>query len=111
LREAIKIIHEHGKKAYVAVNAIFHNEHIADLEAYIDLLHELNVDRIIFGDPAVLMAVKEQENPIPLNWNAETIVTNHIQCNNCGERGANRAILSREIILEEVIIIKRYSIV
>ena len=103
LREAIKIIHEHGKKAYVAVNVIFHNEHIADLEAYIDLLHELNVDRIIFGDPAVLMAVKEQENPIPLNWNAETIVTNHFQCNYWGERGANRAVLARELSIEEVI--------
>ncbi len=109
LREAIKIIHEHGKKAYVAVNAIFHNEHIADLEAYIDLLHELNVDRIIFGDPAVLMAVKEQENPIPLNWNAETIVTNHFQCNYWGERGANRAVLARELSIEEVIEIKKNS--
>ncbi|WP_301420545.1 peptidase U32 family protein [Mammaliicoccus lentus] len=109
LREAIKIIHELGKKVYVAVNAIFHNEHIADLEAYIDLLHELNVDRIIFGDPAVLMAVKEQENPIPLNWNAETIVTNHFQCNYWGERGANRAVLARELSIEEVIEIKKNS--
>ncbi|WP_210618762.1 peptidase U32 family protein [Mammaliicoccus lentus] len=109
LREAIKIIHELGKKVYVAVNAIFHNEHIADLEAYIDLLHELNVDRIIYGDPAVLMAVKEQENPIPLNWNAETIVTNHFQCNYWGERGANRAVLARELSIEEVIEIKKNS--
>lgn len=109
LREAIKIIHEHGKKVYVAVNAIFHNEHIADLEAYIDLLHELKVDRIIFGDPAVVMAVKEQENPIPLNWNAETIVTNHFQCNYWGERGANRAVLARELSIEEVIEMKKNS--
>lgn len=109
LREAIKIIHEHEKKAYVAVNAIFHNEHIDDLEAYIDLLHELKVDRIIFGDPAVVMAVKEQENPIPLNWNAETIVTNHFQCNYWGERGANRAVLARELSIEEVIEMNKNS--
>ena len=55
------------------------------------------------------MAVKEQENPIPLNWNAETIVTNHFQCNYWGERGANRAVLARELSIEEVIEIKKNS--
>ena len=43
------------------------------------------VDRIIFGDPAVVMYVKAQENPIPLHWNAETLVTNHFQCNYWGK--------------------------
>ncbi|MEB7656950.1 U32 family peptidase [Mammaliicoccus vitulinus] len=109
LREAIKLIHEHGKKAYIAVNGIFHNEHIDDLEAYIDLLHELKADRIIFGDPAVVMAMKHRENPIPLNWSAETIVTNHFQCNYWGDRGSQRAVLARELSIEEVLEIKEKS--
>lgn len=109
LREAIKLIHDHGKKAYVAVNGIFHNEHIDDLESYIDLLHELKADRIIFGDPAVVMAMKNRENPIPLNWNAETIVTNHFQCNYWGDRGSARAVLARELSIEEVLEIKEKS--
>lgn len=109
LREAIELIHAHGKKAYVAVNGIFHNEHIKDLEAYIDFLHELKADRIIFGDPAVVMSMKHRENPIPLNWSAETIVTNHFQCNYWGDRGSSRAVLARELSIDEVLEIKEKS--
>lgn len=109
LREAIELIHAHDKKAYVAVNGIFHNEHIKDLEAYIDLLHELKADRIIFGDPAVVMSMKHRKNPIPLNWSAETIVTNHFQCNYWGDRGSSRAVLARELSIDEVLEIKEKS--
>ena len=88
LLTAVDLIHSAGKKAYVAVNGLFHNEHLDDVENYIKWLHDIKVDRIIFGDPAVMMYVKEQEQPLPLHWNQETVVTNHFQCNYWGERGA-----------------------
>ncbi|EGQ3637645.1 TPA: U32 family peptidase [Staphylococcus pseudintermedius] len=109
MKKAVEIIHHAGKKAYAAVNGIFHNYHIPALEDYIVFLHEIRVDRIIFGDPAVVMIVKQQENPIPLNWNAETLVTNHFQCNYWGRRGAKRAVLARELSLEEILNIKENS--
>ncbi|MBI5975860.1 peptidase U32 family protein [Staphylococcus canis] len=107
--KAVEIIHNAGKKVYAAVNGIFHNYHIPAVEAYIKFLHDIRVDRIIFGDPAVVMIVKEQDNPIPLHWNAETLVTNHFQCNYWGKRGATRAILARELSLEEILNIKANS--
>ncbi|WP_114603230.1 peptidase U32 family protein [Staphylococcus sp. EZ-P03] len=106
MKEAVEMIHAHGKKAYAAVNGIFHNYHLNALEDYIQFLHEIKVDRIIFGDPAVVMYVKEQANPIPLNWDAETLVTNYFQCNYWGKRGAKRAVLARELSLEEILHIK-----
>ncbi|EGQ3420476.1 U32 family peptidase [Staphylococcus pseudintermedius] len=109
MKKAVEIIHHAGKKAYAAVNGIFHNYHIPALEDYIAFLHEIRVDRIIFGDLAVVMIVKQQENPIPLNWNAETLVTNHFQCNYWGRRGAKRAVLARELSLEEILNIKENS--
>ncbi|HDV6257750.1 TPA: U32 family peptidase [Staphylococcus pseudintermedius] len=109
MKKAVEIIHRAGKKAYAAVNGIFHNYHIPALEDYIAFLHEIRVDRIIFGDPAVVMIVKQQENPIPLNWDAETLVTNHFQCNYWGRRGAKRAVLARELSLEEILNIKENS--
>ncbi len=53
--------------------------------------------------------MKAQENPIPLHWNAETLVTNHFQCNYWGKRGASRAVLARELNLDEIINIKENS--
>ncbi|PTK75843.1 collagenase-like protease, partial [Staphylococcus haemolyticus] len=98
--------HNNNKKVYAAVNGLFHNYHLASLEDYIQFLHEIRVDRIIFGDPAVVMYVKQQSNPIPLHWDAETLVTNYFQCNYWGKKGAQRAQLARELSLEEIINIK-----
>ena len=109
VRKAVNLAHEHDKKVYVAVNGIFHNYHLNALENYIEFLHEIRVDRIIFGDPAVVMYVKKQDNPIPLNWDAETIVTNYFQCNYWGGKGSKRAVLARELNLDEILNIKKHA--
>lgn len=109
VRKAVNLAHEHDKKVYVSVNGIFHNYHLNALENYIEFLHEIRVDRIIFGDPAVVMYVKKQDNPIPLNWDAETIVTNYFQCNYWGGKGAKRAVLARELNLDEILNIKKHA--
>ncbi|MDU1035858.1 MAG: peptidase U32 family protein [Staphylococcus sp.] len=109
VRKAVNLAHEHDKKVYVAVNGIFHNYHLNALENYIEFLHEIRVDRVIFGDPAVVMYVKKQDNPIPLNWDAETIVTNYFQCNYWGGKGAKRAVLARELNLDEILNIKKHA--
>ncbi|WP_436854027.1 peptidase U32 family protein [Staphylococcus caeli] len=109
MQQAVELIHRNGKKAYAAVNGIFHNYHLNALEAYIKFLHEIKVDRIIFGDPAVVMFVKDQTHPIPLNWDAEALVTNYFQCNYWGKKGAQRAQLARELSLEEIINIKKHA--
>ncbi|WP_214269459.1 peptidase U32 family protein [Staphylococcus pseudoxylosus] len=106
MREAVNLAHSNGKKVYAAVNGLFHNYHLNAVESYIEFLHEIKVDRIIFGDPAVIMFVKNQDNPIPLNWDAETLVTNYFQCNYWGKKGAKRAQLARELNLEEILNIK-----
>lgn len=106
MREAVNLAHSNDKKVYAAVNGLFHNYHLNAVESYIEFLHEIKVDRIIFGDPAVIMFVKNQDNPIPLNWDAETLVTNYFQCNYWGKKGAKRAQLARELNLEEILNIK-----
>lgn len=106
MREAVNLAHSNDKKVYAAVNGLFHNYHLNAVESYIEFLHEIKVDRIIFGDPTVIMFVKNQDNPIPLNWDAETLVTNYFQCNYWGKKGAKRAQLARELNLEEILNIK-----
>ena len=109
MQEAVALAHKNNKKVYAAVNGIFHNYHLDALEDYINFLHDIQVDRIIFGDPAVVMYVKQHEYPIPLNWDAETLVTNYFQCNYWGKKGANRAVLARELSLDEIIHIKEHA--
>lgn len=106
VEEATKIIHAAGKKVYVAVNAIFHNDRLDELDVYLKEMQRIGVDALLFGDPAVIMAVRELGVTIPLHWNPETIATNWFQVNYWGERGSKRAVLARELSVDEVIEIK-----
>ncbi len=103
IKEAVTAAHQANAKIYVAVNAIFHNQMLEALDDYLVFLAKVGVDAIIFGDPAMIIAARELAPGIPLHWSTETTGTNYITCNYWGEKGATRAVLARELSLEEVV--------
>ncbi len=106
VKAAIELSHKHGKKVYVAMNALFHNEKVDELTDYLQFLSEAGADAVIFGDPAVLMAAKEVAPNMPLHWNTETTATNYYTCNYWGRKGSKRAVLAREINMDAIVEIK-----
>ncbi|MBM6619682.1 peptidase U32 family protein [Bacillus suaedaesalsae] len=106
VKTATSIAHAAGRKVYVAMNAIFHNEKVDELEDYLTFLQEVKVDAVVFGDPAVLMAAKQVTPSIPLHWNTETTATNWFTCNYWGRKGAKRAVLAREINMDAIVEMK-----
>ncbi|NLP51351.1 peptidase U32 family protein [Bacillus sp. RO1] len=106
VKAAIELAHKHGKKVYVAMNALFHNEKVDELSDYLQFLNEAGADAVIFGDPAVLMAAKEVAPNMPLHWNTETTATNYYTCNYWGRKGSKRAVLAREINMDAIVEIK-----
>ncbi len=109
--KTIELAHEKGKKVFVAMNAVFHNEKVEALSDYISFLDEVKADAIVFGDPAVLMAVKEIAPHMNLHWNTETTATNWFTCNYWGKKGAKRAVLAREINMDAILEIKDHATV
>ncbi|KAB7667271.1 peptidase U32 family protein [Bacillus sp. B1-b2] len=109
VEKVVELAHSRNKKVYVAVNAIFHNEKIDELTDYIAFLKEVQVDALVYGDPAVLMIAKEVAPELKLHWNAETIGTNWYTCNYWGRKGAKRAVLAREISMDAVIETKEHA--
>jgi len=103
VQEAKKIAHQHDAKVYVAMNAIFHNDKIAELYDYMKYLVEVDVDAVIFGDPAVLMVAKEVAPNMKLHWNPETTATNWYTANYWGRKGASRAVMAREINMDALV--------
>ncbi|MFP7733226.1 peptidase U32 family protein [Priestia aryabhattai] len=104
--EAVNIAHQHDAKVYVAMNGLFHNDKIDELNEYILFLKEASVDAIVFGDPAVLMAVRETAPEMKMHWSTETTGTNWYSCNYWGRKGAKRAVLARELSMDSIIDIK-----
>ena len=106
IKAAVELAHSKGKKVYVAMNALFHNEKIELLGEYLTFLKEINADAVIFGDPAVLMAAKEHTPDMKLHWSTETTGTNWYTCNYWGRKGAKRAVLAREINMDAIVEMK-----
>jgi U32 family peptidase len=106
VRQAIELAHSKGKKVYVAMNAIFHNEKIDELSDYIKFAAEAKADAIVFGDPAVLMTAREAAPDMKLHWSTETLGTNWFSCNYWGKKGAKRAVLAREVNTDAIVEIK-----
>lgn len=98
----IAAAHEKKANVYVSVNSIIENEQLDDLRQYLHQLARYEADAIVFGDPAVAMLVKQEQLDLPLHWNAEMTVTNYSTANFWQKRGAVRAILARELNLEEI---------
>ncbi|WP_080844795.1 peptidase U32 family protein [Cytobacillus gottheilii] len=109
VKQAIELAHAHGKKVYVAMNAIFHNDRVAELDEYISFLDDVQADAVIYGDPAVLMAAKAAAPNMKLHWNTETTATNWYTCNYWGRKGSKRAVLAREINMDAIIEIKEHA--
>ncbi|MFJ8245596.1 peptidase U32 family protein [Peribacillus asahii] len=109
VKKVIQIAHAANKKVYVSMNALFHNEKVDELEEYIAFLKEAGVDRIVWGDPAVLMAVRTAAPDMQLHWNTEMTVTNWYTANYWGRRGSVRAVAAREINMDAVIEMKEHA--
>lgn len=109
IKTATEIAHAHNVKVYVAMNALFHNDKLDKIPDYVAFLADVGVDAIIFGDPAVLMIVREVAPNMKLHWNTETTATNYYTANYWGRKGAKRAVLAREINMEAIVEIKEQS--
>jgi len=107
--EAIRRAHELGAKAYVLANKLFRNEELPALPGYLKRVADAGADAVVFGDPAVLMAVREAAPGLRLHWNAEMTGTNSAAAAYWGRRGAVRAVLARELNEEEIAEFKRQS--
>lgn len=107
LAEAVDLAHRLGAKAYVVANMLLDNDRLEELPQYLRRAAEAKADAIVFGDPAVLLAAREAGIQLPFHWNTEMTVTNYRTANYWGRRGATRAILARELNMEQVLEFKR----
>lgn len=107
--EAVRYAHVKGARVYAVCNNIMDNAVLPELPSYLKLLHEPGVDAVTFGDPAVLIAMKQAGVSIPLHWNAEMTSTNYVTANYWGTKGASRVILARELNMEQVLEFKRQA--
>jgi putative protease len=102
LKNAIEFAHSLGKKVYVTVNIFAKNRDMAQLEDYFKLLYELKADAAIISDSGVFYAAKKSAPNLAVHISTQANLTNKYAVKFWREQGATRAILARELSLEEI---------
>lgn len=102
LTEGIKFAHDRGKRIYLTLNIIPHNEDLVGLPEYVAKLKELDLDAVIISDPGVLKIVKNIIPEMEVHLSTQASTTNYAAVNFWYEQGVRRIILARELSLEEI---------
>ena len=102
IKEACDFAHSLGKKVYVTVNIVFHNEDIEGLVEYLRELEKCGVDAIIVSDPLVLDIMKDNKIKIPVHISTQYSNINVEAVKFWRDLGAERVVLGREASREEI---------
>jgi len=102
MKEGIEFAHERGKKVYVTVNIIPHNDDFAGMADYIKDITELGADAVIVSDPGILSLVRELSPHMPVHISTQANVTNYMSARFWQRQGVSRIIAAREMSLKEL---------
>ncbi|MFZ7133860.1 MAG: peptidase U32 family protein [Eubacteriales bacterium] len=100
--DAVRIVHQLGKKVYVAINIIPHNQDFIGLPEYVKRLEEIQVDGVIVADPGVIKLLKETAPGLNISLSTQANNTNSYSANFWHEIGVKRIVLARELSIDEV---------
>ncbi len=102
LKNAVALAHSMGKKVYVTANVFARNADFGALGDYFKYLSSIGADAVIVSDSGVFYAVKKYAPDLAVHISTQANLTNKYAVKFWKEQGADRAILARELSLEEI---------
>lgn len=109
MEEAIKLVHEHNKKAYVTLNVYARNNDFENLGEYAKYLESIGVDAVIISDLGVFDIVHRNAPNLEIHISTQANTTNKYSANFYKSLGASRVVLARELSIEEIKEIKKHN--
>lgn len=102
LKQMVDFAHELGKKVYVTVNIIPHNEDLVSLPAYLKELASANVDALIISDLGAWNIARQTVPEMPLHVSTQANTCNWSAVEVWKQLGAERVVLARELSLKNI---------
>ena len=107
LVQAVKYCHERSVKLYVTVNVMPREYEIGALPEYLTFLNEkARPDALIISDLGVLSLAKRYAPDIDIHVSTQASTVNSEACKMYHSLGATRVVLSRELTLDEIRMIR-----
>ncbi len=101
LAAGAKLLHDAGKKIYVALNLFSRNSDFDKLPEAAAFLREIAPDGIIVADPAILVFMRDAAPEIPLHVSTQANVSSWATAKFWRGLGAELCVLAREISFAE----------
>ncbi len=102
LSEGCTFAHSLGKKVYLTMNIVFHEEDYQGFESYVKEVVSCGIDGVIVSDPYVIHYMKKNYPRIEVHLSTQESVTNKKEAMFYQSLGVSRIVLARELSKKEI---------
>ncbi len=106
LAQAVKIAHFNGCRVYMTVNTLIADEEMEQALKWVHYAYSQGIDALIIQDAGLMMMVRRLLPALPLHASTQMTIHNSYGANFLAEQGLERAILARELALDQIAAIK-----
>ncbi len=102
LKTAVEFAHSKNVKVYLTCNTLPRNNEIPEFEDFIKNAQACNVDAVIVADLGLLSLIKQFAPDMEIHMSTQTGIVNYATANQLYNMGVKRAVLARELSLDEI---------
>ncbi|MBW9172312.1 peptidase U32 family protein [Clostridium estertheticum] len=106
LKEGLEFAHSRGKKIYVTLNIIPHNDDLAEIEDYLKELYEIGVDAILVADPGIIETAKAVVPNLEIHLSTQANCVNYKSALFWHKLGVKRVVMAREMSINDFKILR-----
>lgn len=99
---AVEYVHARGKKLYLTVNTMPHEDEYPALRAFLSELAGAEIDAMIVADLGALATVREILPEMKIHVSTQTSIVSSAAANAYAAMGVERLVLARELTLAEI---------
>lgn len=107
IQQATAYAHKLGKKVYITINILAHEEDFDGLKEYLDELVKAQVDAVIVSDLGIIEFIKQYAPSLTIHVSTQANILNSYAIKFMAKMGVKRIILARELSIEEIKQIKQ----
>ena len=102
LRSAVEYVHGAGVKVYITLNTMPHNDEIKEVPQVIETAADAGVDAFIVSDAGVFALCRKYAENTDIHISVQAGIVNSESAKMWYNLGATRAVLARELTLDEI---------
>lgn len=102
IKEACKFAHNLGKKVYLTMNMVFHNEDYEEVKEYIKEVVESGIDAFILSELNLVKYIKENYPNVEVHISTQNTNTNYLSVQFLKSLGVDRVVLAREVGIDDI---------